>query len=740
MGNCVKCIDLFNLEFVVLVVHHALAPPDDAGAGGGGTGAQESAPVNVAMKRRRKNNAAAMAHRVEAGFVLAILLGLASSSAVAQGVDGDSAPGTCSFDPPSRLLSCSARTLNSPDAPEELSSSSSSPSAQSAASISVRCEDLFFFESHLRANHFGYLPGLRRLRLDSCKIRRVPALAFSGLPGLRSLSLTSRNSEWPAMSMTLEQDALTGLGELRALNLSRNNLWSLPRGALCGLQSLVALNLSRNSLQETEDLGFSSPPTSGACSLPVESLDLSHNSLVRLPRGAFGQLDRLSHLDLSMNSLDNLEDAALSGLSSLRRLDLSGNRLVALPPALFQDAPLLQELYLQNNSLSALAPGLFSPLKKLLVLNLSRNALGNEWVDSDTFSSLAELVALDLSHNDITRVDQGLFRGLGRLQILDLRHNRILAVSPRAFLGQRSLHVLYLSHNEIASLHAKSLVGLTSLSSLSLDHNALAALHRNALKNCTNLQDLALHSNRLTEVPKAVRSVPLLRTLDLGDNEISGLRAGNESFAGLRHLYGLRLEGNGLSSLPAGLFDTTPALQVLNLAHNNLPSLDQAAFNSLRQLRMLRLDGNRLEDINGLLTAQSELRWLNLSDNALQWFDYASVPRTVRWLDLRRNRLEELANYFSLREGFSLATLDASENRLTRLTPLSLPDSVEEVVLAANELEALEAGAFAGKTRLRRVDLTNNRLRTVALAALASEPQGEGKNEHEEETYFLSRS
>ena len=56
-------------------------------------------------------------------------------------------------------------------------------------------------------------------------------------------------------------------------------------------------------------------------------------------------------------------------------------------------------------------------------------------------------------------------------------------------------------------------------------------------------------------------------------------------------------------------------------------------FQFLFTYRYLRLDGNELTDINGLLTAQSELRWLNISENRLEWFDYAIVPRSITGCD-----------------------------------------------------------------------------------------------------------
>jgi hypothetical protein len=71
-------------------------------------------------------------------------------------------------------------------------------------------------ESILRTNHFGYLPSLRRLDLESCRIRRMPSLAFSGLSGLKELNVRTFNNEFSAaVVMEVEEDAFTGLNDLR---------------------------------------------------------------------------------------------------------------------------------------------------------------------------------------------------------------------------------------------------------------------------------------------------------------------------------------------------------------------------------------------------------------------------------------------------------------------------------------------------------------------------------------------
>ena len=635
-----------------------------------------------------------------------VLLLAALAVSAASGAD-------CRFDRGASRLECSLRTLNAHNA--------SFSSSSRAESIGIECSDVFFYESFLRTNHFGYLPSLRRLDLEYCKIRRVPSLAFSGLSGLRELALRTRNSEWSAMVMELEKDALTGLNDLRVLNLTQNNLWTLPPAAFCSLDSLRVLNLSTNYLQDILDLGFGSREIR-SCRLPLQILDLSRNSFTVVASKAFGQLSRLHTLSLEGNNLNILEDQAFGGLTELAKLDLSNNELVALPPGLLKGSGSLRELYLQNNSLSALAPGIFGDLQSLLLLNLSRNDLSNDWLNVDTFTPLTQLRALDLSHNQLSKLDPNLFEGMVNLKIVQLQHNRIFSIAANTFSRHAHLQILSLSHNQLETLHPKSISHLPLLNLLSLDHNQLRSLHRNFLKNCSTLQDLALNNNFLREVPKCLRSLPLIRTLDLAGNGITHVR--NESFVGLDNLYGLRLADNGLRHVQSRSFAPLSQLHVLNLAHNALDksTLPQDVLNPLTELRVLRLDSNGLEDLDGLLTAQAELVWLNVSSNGLQWFDYASIPRKVRWLDLHDNKIEEIGNYYKNKNNYSIETMDVSHNLITRITPLSLVSSLESVYLHHNRISEIMPNSFAQNPRLKRVELEDNSLKTLTLSALTVNP------------------
>ena len=110
---------------------------------------------------------------------------------------------------------------------------------------------------------------------------------------------------------------------------------------------------------------------------------------------------------------------------------------------------------------------------------------------------------------------------------------------------------------------------------------------------------------------------------------------------------------------------------------------------------------------------------MNVSANNLQWFDYAFIPRNLKWLDIHANAIEELGNYYSLRDDFNLATLDASHNRIKKLGPLSLPNSLEYVRLHENSISSIAPNTFINKLNLSRVELTSNHLERIDLASLA---------------------
>jgi len=95
------------------------------------------------------------------------------------------------------------------------------------------------------------------------------------------------------------------------------------------------------------------------------------------------------------------------------------------------------------------------------------------------------------------------------------------------------------------------------------------------------------------------------------------------SFKEVPLLQHLDLSINRFSSLHQVYPNETTKFEKLNWT---LFSIIQEIFSSLKHLKSLNLAENQLEDINGLLTTQINLKWLNISNNKLAWFDYAFIP------------------------------------------------------------------------------------------------------------------
>ncbi|KAJ8928624.1 hypothetical protein NQ314_018787 [Rhamnusium bicolor] len=624
------------------------------------------------------------------------------------------------------VLYCQIRTINSAEA---LIGNLTQTQADRVTVLMLECNDVLFFESSLESNKqssfLSSLRHLKELKVENCKIRNIPAAVLSPLRQLRRLSLRSHNSEWSAMTLELHPESFRGMGELRSLDLADNNIWSTPRDLFCPLYSLTHLNLTRNKLQDVAALGFSDwgngPLAPGhACVNGLEVLDISNNDIISLPDNGFSSLRSLDEIHLENNAISTLGDRAFVGLSTLTTLNLSSNCLVALPPELFQSSRVLRHLYLHNNSLSVLAPGLLEGLDQLQVLDLSRNELTSRWVNRDTFSGLVRLVVLNLANNKLTRIDANLFHDLYTLQILNLEHNSINVIADGAFSELKNLHALTLTQNKIARIESYHFSGMYALNELLLDSNEIEYIHPKAFENVTNLQDLGLNGNKLDGVPVGIGQLRFLKTLDLGKNRIESVS--NSSFEGLDLLYGLRLVDNHIVNISRDAFSTLPSLHVLNLASNKIKYVEQSAFSSNPTLMAIRLDANELTDISGVFTNLQSLVWLNVSSNKLLWFDFSHLPTSLEWLDMHDNQVPELGNYYDVTNTLKIKMLDVSFNLITTIRENSIPDSVATLFLNNNRITTVQPNAFLNKLNLEKVVLYGNDIKYLDLAALSLNP------------------
>ncbi|XP_054270825.1 toll-like receptor Tollo [Macrosteles quadrilineatus] len=621
---------------------------------------------------------------------------------------------TSSQDPDQEVaLVCHLRTINS-----ELENTNFSViQPQYTVRLRIECADMFYFQSSLTPGSFQTLTDLRDLSIEYCKVANLTAGAFRGLRQLKNLTLRTHNTDWSAMTLEVEKDAFTEeLTLLERLDLSVNNIWSLPEAAFCPLHSLEYLNLTRNRIRDLEKLRFGSSPTFPTCGSSLKILDLSNNSIDAIPPAVFSKLMRLQDLNLQGNVISFIADHALDGLTSLSSLNLADNKLVTLPPELFSETREVRELHLQNNSINVLAPGLFNDLTELIILDLAGNELTDEWINTATFAGLLRLVVLNLSNNNIAKLESTVFRDLYSLQILRLEENSIQSIAENTFGSLSNLHTLILSYNKLTRIDSNTFNGLLGLNVLSLDSNLIEYIDPEALRNSTSLQDLHLNSNKLYDIPAVLNEVPQLQTLDLGDNQITEIF--NTSFASMEKLVGLRLTENSISNVSKGVFDKMTALRILNLSSNKIQRVEAGSFDANTNLMAIRLDGNYITEINALFDKLPNLVWLNISENLLQWFDYAQIPTGLQWLDIHGNQIAELGNYYEIESQLHLTVFDASDNKLTDITGSAIPDSVEVLNLSNNIISKVQSYTFFKKPNLTRVELTGNQIKSLTQNSL----------------------
>ncbi|RMC07131.1 hypothetical protein DUI87_16587 [Hirundo rustica rustica] len=147
---------------------------------------------------------------------------------------------------------------------------------------------------------------------------------------------------------------------LETLNLYHNCIKVIP-DAIVNLQMLTYLNLSRNQL--------SSLPAC-LCGLPLKVLIASNNKLGSLPE-EIGQLKQLMELDVSCNEITALPQQ-IGQLKSLKELNVRRNYLEVLPQELVQ-LPLVKFDFSCNKVL--VIPICFRKMVQLQVLLLENNPL-----------------------------------------------------------------------------------------------------------------------------------------------------------------------------------------------------------------------------------------------------------------------------------------------------------------------------------------------------------------------------
>jgi len=282
------------------------------------------------------------------------------------------------------------------------------------------------------------IANLHILDLSYCALRGSAfANAFDDAMELHTLVLSGnqRMSDYLA-------DALLPLVRLVKLSINNCELIMFPNNTMHNFTNLKELDISENRMDITQLYFVES----------LEHLDISYNSLERIPAKAFSTLSNLKSLVLSGNKLKNLEKGLFKNLKSLEILELNKCGLHQLNNTIFyKDVPYpnLVELRLSENPIQTPKEGSIFPftMSRLNTLDISKCDLS--YLTKEFFLPTPNLKNLLLNNNTLQSDKNNMkcMERLTNLENLDLAFNNMTSIASREFNYNNQLMSLKLFGN-----------------------------------------------------------------------------------------------------------------------------------------------------------------------------------------------------------------------------------------------------------------------------------------------------
>ena len=192
---------------------------------------------------------------------------------------------------------------------------------------------------------------------------------------------------------------------------------------------------------------------------------------------------RLQELSINIKNLNDKNIIKLfagNKFPSLVKLDIEHSKMTKLEKKMLEGFPMLRSLSITQS-------------KKLRI------------IDADAFSSLTNLVHLNLSWNSIETINQRNFSGLINLETLILSCNSIDSIEKRSFSSLKKLIELNLCFNKLSILNPKVFIGLRNLKKLNLKNNMLTDFDFSKLEYYCNIDKNNLISNLIIKLKNVLR-------------------------------------------------------------------------------------------------------------------------------------------------------------------------------------------------------------------------------------------
>uniref|UniRef100_A0A8D0PYK9 protein-serine/threonine phosphatase n=1 Tax=Sus scrofa TaxID=9823 RepID=A0A8D0PYK9_PIG len=326
----------------------------------------------------------------------------------------------------------------------------------------------------------------------------------------------------------------------------------------------------------------------------------------------------------------------------------------------------------------------------------------------------------DLTHLNLKQNFLRQNPSLPTLKSLNLSNNH-LGDFPLAVCNIPTLAELNVSCNALQTVPAA--VGVMhNLQTFLLDGNFLQTLPAE-LENIHQLSYLGLSFNEFTDIPEVLEKLTAVDKLCMSGNCMETLRL--QALRKMPHIKHVDLRLNLIRKLIADEVDFLPHVTQLDLRDNKLGDLDAMVFNNIE---VLHCERNQLVTLN---ICGYFLKALYASSNELVQLDVYPVPNYLSYMDVSRNRLENVPEWVC--EGRKLEVLDivlkihslrkllAGHNQLTRLPERLERTSVEVLDVQHNQLLELPPNLLMKADSLRFLNASANKLETLPPATLSEE-------------------
>ena len=551
------------------------------------------------------------------------------------------------------------------------------------------------------------MTGLEELKLANNSLTALRADMFLGLSGLLTLDLSGNQIS------SLPDNCFQALVKTQIINLDSNNIPSLFAQSLSGLESLKSLSIAHNQLTDSS-MGYI------ANIVPLEKLNLENNRIRSLPQGAFSMLRNLADLNLRSNGLGKIDDVMAASIENVTILDVGMNELTDDFFTILPSLTRLQQLRIDSNAFNSI------PTDAFYLPNITRNPItslnvSNNNLNSDSLYSLLSssmLIELYADDNALTSLPEDVFEALNAtLTVLSLKNNQLDNAALTSLKTLYMLSELHLDGNLLTSLPASVFGQMTSMRKLTLSANRLSTINRHMLYGLgDSLEVLDLSDNDIALISDdAFNAIWYVRELYLGSNQLSSLMLSKS----MRWLRVLDLRQNMMTSFPAGVhrFRT---IEYLDLAHNDMTTLPQLTISSSSFVKLIDFSNNRLTSVDSLMLMDA-IRQLYFDNNMLESLsdEIFEAITEVHTLSLAGNQFETIPRAVQLSSS-AIRELYLNDNRINLIPDWSSGSSIELLDLSQNAIVAIPAAALHGLgDAVRSINLQHNQLETLNYSAIS---------------------